>query len=253
MFFVMKNGDWSLQLRPVKKPRDSATLAATFSTVLAGRREVTTYRRRYPTRDPPRRRGGLVRGRDRAPRGARGRGQRVRGRRLDARGEGRGASTCGTGDVSAPCSSGSASTATTVERWPTSPWFALHVRGVRCCCSCPASSTRSSSTLHLRPASTTCSCSRRRAELIAFAIQQGTPAGGRGRRAGTATGRPADASSRCSRQRAAPARPCSRRTSPPVLAPAVGQARAADRPRSPVRRRGDHARRRPGSARCTTS
>jgi Flp pilus assembly protein CpaB len=36
MFFVMKNGDWSLQLRAVKKPRDSKTSAATYTTVLAG-------------------------------------------------------------------------------------------------------------------------------------------------------------------------------------------------------------------------
>jgi Flp pilus assembly protein CpaB len=36
MMFAMKNGDWSLQLRPVKKPTDSADSIATFRTVVAG-------------------------------------------------------------------------------------------------------------------------------------------------------------------------------------------------------------------------
>jgi Flp pilus assembly protein CpaB len=36
MFFVMKNGDWSLQLRAVKKPKDSNRSIATFQTVLSG-------------------------------------------------------------------------------------------------------------------------------------------------------------------------------------------------------------------------
>jgi Flp pilus assembly protein CpaB len=36
MFFVMKNGDWSLQLRAVKKPKDSNRSTATFQTVLTG-------------------------------------------------------------------------------------------------------------------------------------------------------------------------------------------------------------------------
>ena len=36
MLFVMKNGDWSLQLRPVKKPADSSRSVATFNTVVAG-------------------------------------------------------------------------------------------------------------------------------------------------------------------------------------------------------------------------
>jgi Flp pilus assembly protein CpaB len=36
MFFVMKNGDWSLQLRAVKKPKDSSKSTATYSSVLAG-------------------------------------------------------------------------------------------------------------------------------------------------------------------------------------------------------------------------
>lgn len=34
MMFVMKNGDWSLQLRPVKHPKDSAKSAATFGSVV---------------------------------------------------------------------------------------------------------------------------------------------------------------------------------------------------------------------------
>ncbi|MFN8223856.1 MAG: Flp pilus assembly protein CpaB [Gaiellales bacterium] len=37
MLFTMKNGDWSLQLRPVKKPADSASSVATFGTVVAGK------------------------------------------------------------------------------------------------------------------------------------------------------------------------------------------------------------------------
>lgn len=36
LYFVMKNGDWTLQLRPVKKPRDSSRSVDTFTTVLAG-------------------------------------------------------------------------------------------------------------------------------------------------------------------------------------------------------------------------
>jgi Flp pilus assembly protein CpaB len=36
MMFVMKNGDWSLQLRPVKHPKDSAKSVATFGSVVAG-------------------------------------------------------------------------------------------------------------------------------------------------------------------------------------------------------------------------
>jgi Flp pilus assembly protein CpaB len=36
MFFVMKNGDWSLQLRAVKKPKDSNRSTATYQTVLTG-------------------------------------------------------------------------------------------------------------------------------------------------------------------------------------------------------------------------
>ena len=36
LFYVMKNGDWSLQLRAVKKPKDSGHSIATFTTVLAG-------------------------------------------------------------------------------------------------------------------------------------------------------------------------------------------------------------------------
>jgi len=36
LYYVMKNGDWALQLRPVKKPTDSTRSTATFTTVLAG-------------------------------------------------------------------------------------------------------------------------------------------------------------------------------------------------------------------------
>jgi Flp pilus assembly protein CpaB len=36
LYYVMKNGDWTLQLRPVKKPKDSNRSTDTFSTVLAG-------------------------------------------------------------------------------------------------------------------------------------------------------------------------------------------------------------------------
>ena len=36
LFYVMKNGDWTLQLRPVKKPKDSARSTDTYTTVLAG-------------------------------------------------------------------------------------------------------------------------------------------------------------------------------------------------------------------------
>ena len=36
LYYVMKNGDWALQLRPVKKPSDSARSTDTFQTVLAG-------------------------------------------------------------------------------------------------------------------------------------------------------------------------------------------------------------------------
>lgn len=36
LYYVMKNGDWSLQLRPVKKPKDSSRSTDTFTTVLAG-------------------------------------------------------------------------------------------------------------------------------------------------------------------------------------------------------------------------
>jgi pilus assembly protein CpaB len=36
MYYVMKNGDWALQLRPVKKPRDSRQSTDTYQTVLAG-------------------------------------------------------------------------------------------------------------------------------------------------------------------------------------------------------------------------
>ncbi len=36
MFYVMKNGDWSLQLRAVKKPKDSSRSTATYATVLSG-------------------------------------------------------------------------------------------------------------------------------------------------------------------------------------------------------------------------
>jgi hypothetical protein len=36
LYYVMKNGDWALQLRPVQKPTDSTRSTATFTTVLAG-------------------------------------------------------------------------------------------------------------------------------------------------------------------------------------------------------------------------
>jgi Flp pilus assembly protein CpaB len=36
LYYVMKNGDWTLQLRPVKKPKDSNRSVDTFTTVLAG-------------------------------------------------------------------------------------------------------------------------------------------------------------------------------------------------------------------------
>ena len=36
MYFVMKNGEWSLQLRPVKKPHDGAHTAATYQVVVNG-------------------------------------------------------------------------------------------------------------------------------------------------------------------------------------------------------------------------
>ena len=36
LYYVMKNGDWTLQLRPVKKPADSNRSVDTFTTVLAG-------------------------------------------------------------------------------------------------------------------------------------------------------------------------------------------------------------------------
>jgi Flp pilus assembly protein CpaB len=36
LYYVMKNGDWTLQLRPVKKPKDSIRSVDTFTTVLAG-------------------------------------------------------------------------------------------------------------------------------------------------------------------------------------------------------------------------
>ncbi len=36
LYYVMKNGDWTLQLRPVKKPRDSSRSTDTYTTVLAG-------------------------------------------------------------------------------------------------------------------------------------------------------------------------------------------------------------------------
>ena len=35
LYYVMKSGDWTLQLRPVKKPK-TAALDDTFATVLAG-------------------------------------------------------------------------------------------------------------------------------------------------------------------------------------------------------------------------
>ncbi len=36
LYYVMQNGDWTLQLRPVKKPKDSSRSVDTFTTVLAG-------------------------------------------------------------------------------------------------------------------------------------------------------------------------------------------------------------------------
>jgi pilus assembly protein CpaB len=36
MTYTMDNGDWTLQLRPVKKPRDSRNSSATFGSVVAG-------------------------------------------------------------------------------------------------------------------------------------------------------------------------------------------------------------------------
>ena len=36
LYYVMKSGDWTLQLRPVKKPKDSQRSTDTFATVLAG-------------------------------------------------------------------------------------------------------------------------------------------------------------------------------------------------------------------------
>jgi pilus assembly protein CpaB len=36
MIFVQQNGDWSFQLRPVKKPRDSGRSTTTFGSVVAG-------------------------------------------------------------------------------------------------------------------------------------------------------------------------------------------------------------------------
>ena len=36
LYYVMKNGDWALQLRPVKKPADSTRSTDTLQTVLAG-------------------------------------------------------------------------------------------------------------------------------------------------------------------------------------------------------------------------
>lgn len=36
LYYVLKSGDWTLQLRPVKKPRDSNRSTDTFATVLAG-------------------------------------------------------------------------------------------------------------------------------------------------------------------------------------------------------------------------
>jgi pilus assembly protein CpaB len=38
LFYVMTNGDWSLQLRPVKKPKDSSQSVDTYPTVIAGTR-----------------------------------------------------------------------------------------------------------------------------------------------------------------------------------------------------------------------
>jgi Flp pilus assembly protein CpaB len=36
LYYVIKNGDWTLQLRPVKKPKDGDRSTDTFTTVLAG-------------------------------------------------------------------------------------------------------------------------------------------------------------------------------------------------------------------------
>lgn len=36
LFFVTKNGDWTLQLRPVRKPKDGGSRPVTFDTVLTG-------------------------------------------------------------------------------------------------------------------------------------------------------------------------------------------------------------------------
>jgi Flp pilus assembly protein CpaB len=36
LYYVLKNGDWTLQLRPVKRPLDSSRSTDTFTTVLAG-------------------------------------------------------------------------------------------------------------------------------------------------------------------------------------------------------------------------
>ena len=36
LFYVMRNGDWSLQLRPVKKPKDSNQSVDSYPTVIAG-------------------------------------------------------------------------------------------------------------------------------------------------------------------------------------------------------------------------
>jgi Flp pilus assembly protein CpaB len=38
LYFATKNGDWSLVLRPVKKPKDSAETVVTYDTVLGGGR-----------------------------------------------------------------------------------------------------------------------------------------------------------------------------------------------------------------------
>ena len=37
LYWVMKNGEWSLQLRPVKKPKDGSAEPANFKTVVGGR------------------------------------------------------------------------------------------------------------------------------------------------------------------------------------------------------------------------
>ena len=39
LYYVMKNGEWTLQLRPVRKPKDSTRSVDTFGTVLAGDRK----------------------------------------------------------------------------------------------------------------------------------------------------------------------------------------------------------------------